>query len=90
MDTYKHSPTHLHRHTNTQSWGLRRVVTQAAAFVLKHRVCAVNVQQLVGIDGHQDAADVGLCGRKTKDKQRTRRRVDDCMQLTFDDIKLLN
>lgn len=50
--------------THTHSQVLRRVVTQATAAVLKHHVCAINVEQLVGIHRHEDAAYVGLCKRK--------------------------
>lgn len=47
---------------------LRRVVTQSAAFVLKHHVCAINVEQLVGIHRYQDAAYVGLFGRRERER----------------------
>lgn len=57
---------HTHKHRDSQV--LRRVVAQAATSILKHHVCAIHVEQLVGIHGHKDAAYVGLCGKKREIK----------------------
>lgn len=58
--------THKHTHSRV----LRRVVTQAAARILEHHVCTINVEQFVGIHRQKDAAYVGLCGRK-REREKT-------------------
>lgn len=47
-------------------WVLRWVVAQAMSLVLQYHVCAVNVKQLVGVEGDQDAANVRLSEEKIK------------------------
>lgn len=56
---------------HTQFWLLRRVVTQAAAGILKNHVCTVNVEQLIWIYWYKDASYVGLKveGQKRNDEK---------------------
>lgn len=61
--------THIHKHRHTYTI-LRRVVTQAMTFILKHHVCAVDVEQLVRVHRHKDAPDVGLCDRARGKRRR--------------------
>lgn len=52
------------KHTHTQTQILRGVITQSMTFIKEHHVCPVNVEQLVWIHRHKDAAYVGLSGRQ--------------------------
>lgn len=51
------------KHTRTQTQILRGIITQSMTFIKEHHVCPVNVEQLVWIHRHKDAAYVGLSGR---------------------------